>query len=274
MTTATLIRGIVNFINGTVITDSTECEALLSFDDRSVPAPLDKFYFAFLIGEDHVSVENTETEDCCQLIRMTVSMNCYAPPGESAIAVCAYAENVLERVNAQYAGMMSGYSIGKAVIDGYLKALKIPCKMHFQYEQCPAFNVSDSILRPFADFLCKTHANDASVHLSIAEREKLSAPVATGTYTGLGAYDSVTVTLGFAPKLVAVFPLNAAAVAFDAAHSAVKCSFDVAFPGGGNNRLIVTANGFTVAPNEAVTSGGAARTLNESGVTYCYVAVR
>ena len=172
MTTGQLIRGIVDYINTTLIDDPDDCEAILSFDDRTVPAPLDKYYFAFLIGSDDVSVENIDTEDCCQLVKMTVSMNCYAPPGESAIAVCAYAENILEGVNAQYSGMMHGYTIGKAVIDSYLKALKIPCEMHFRYEQCPAFNVSTSVLRPYADFLCRTHVTDSTLHLASGDRDR------------------------------------------------------------------------------------------------------
>ena len=157
MTTSELISGIVGFVNNQVIEDPSICEALLSFDDRAVPAPLTKYYFAFLIGQDKVDLQNIGTEECCQRTQITVSMNCYAPPGESAIGVCSYAERVLERINIEYAGLMGSYEIGTAVIDDYLKALKIPCKLHFQYEQCPAFNISGTVLRPYADFLCKTH---------------------------------------------------------------------------------------------------------------------
>ncbi|MBQ5968641.1 MAG: hypothetical protein IKN72_11825 [Clostridia bacterium] len=274
MTTAQLIRGIVNYINSSLIDDPSDCEAILSFDDRTVPAPLDKYYFAFLIGSDHVSVENVGTDECCQLIKMDVSMNCYAPPGESAIAVCAYAENILEGVNARYAGMMSGYTIGQAVIDSYLKALKIPCEMHFQFEQCPAFNITDSILRPFADFFCKTHVTDGSVHLTQAERDRISVPIVTGTYTGLGPYNDVQIQLDFAPKFVAVFPEDAAAVAWDSVNSTTKCSFDFTWPGSTNHCLHITAGGFTVHQNTTVPQNSSTRTLNEYGVTYAYVAVK
>ena len=274
MTTSTLIRGIVSYINSSIITDSSECEAILSFDDRTVPAPLNKYYFAFLIGKDKVDVENALTEDCCQRSVVTVSMNCYAPPGESAIAVCAYAENVLEQVNAQYAGMMCGYSIGTAVIDSYLKALKIPCEMRFQYEQCPAFNISSSVLRPFADFLCKTHVNDASVHLSAAERNRLTTPLVCGTYLGGGPYNPVTVNLGFTPSFVAVFPQNAPAVTYDSIYNTVKSSFDCTFPGSGNTLLQTGAAGFTVQQAETTPQNSACRTLNEENVTYVYLAVK
>ena len=274
MTTAQLIRGIVNHINTVLIDDPDDCEAILSFDDRTVPAPLDKYYFAFLIGKDHVSVENVGTEDCCQLIKMDVSMNCYAPPCESAIDVCAYAENILEGVNARYAGMMSGYTIGKAVIDSYLKALKIPCEMHFQFEQCPAFNITDSILRPFADFLCKTHVLDTGVHLTQAERERISAPIVTGTYSGIGPYNPVLVSLGFSPRFVAVFPTDGPAVTWDSVSGTVKCSFDFSYPDSANHNLTVTATGFTVRQSEPSPQTGGSRTINENGVTYAYVALK
>lgn len=274
MTTAQLIRGIVNHINTHLISDPSECEAILSFDDRTVPAPLDKYYFAFLIGTDHVSVENVGTTDCCQLVKMDVSMNCYAPPGESAIAVCAYAENILEGVNAQYAGTMSGYTIGQAVIDSYLKALKIPCEMHFQFEQCPAFNISDSILRPFADFLCKTHVNDSSIHLSQSERRWISEPFAVGIYHGLGAYNDVSVTLGFSPRFLAVFPADAPAATVDSANNITKCSFDFCCPGVTNHCLTLTASGFIVHQATSASPNSSIRTLNENGVTYAYFAVK
>ena len=274
MTTTELISGIVNFVNRDVIDDSSVCEALLSFDDRAVPAPLTKYYFAFLIGQDKVDLQNVDTVDCCQRTRITVSMNCYAPPGESAIGVCAYAERVLEQINIQYAGMMGGYEIGTAVIDDYLKALKIPCKLEFQYEQCPAFNVSGTVLLPFADFLCKTHVNDSSIHLSPADRARLSAPFVCGSYTGLGAYNPATVNLGFRPMLVYAFPLNAPGVRLDTQNNTLMNRSDCAVLGFANDYIHISNTGFSVSAADAVQPNTAMRALNETGVTYGYIAVK
>ncbi len=274
MTTTNLINGIVNFVNDTVIEDSAVCEALLSFDDRAVPAPLTKFYFAFLIGQDKVDLENIDTEECCQRTQITVSMNCYAPPGESAIGVCAYAEQVLDRVIAEYAGLMGSYEIGTAVIDDYLKALKIPCKLHFRFEQCPAFNVSGTIIRPYADFLCKTHVNDTAVHLSPADRARISAPFVCGTYNGLGPLNTVTISLGFRPLLVYVFALNAPAVKLDSNYNTLLNFTDCAVVGLSNDYIHITAGGFTVTAEDSMHYNTAMRALNESGVTYGYLAVK
>ena len=274
MTTNTLVRGIVDFINNDIIDDSDDCEALLSFDDRVVPAPLTKMYFAFLIGEDKVNIINSDTEDCCQATEITVSMNCYAPPGESAIGVCSYAEDVLERVNAEYAGLMSGYKIGEAVIDDYLKALKIPCEMYFRYEQCPAFNVSDSVIRPFADFLCKTHVVDTAVHLSLEERNWIAEPIVCGTYLGLGRYNEVPVYLGFRPKLVIIFPQDDSAVAMDNVYNTVKCYFDIVFPGAVNSRVRLTSSGFTVSQGESTPVDSSFRVLGEENRIYNYIAFK
>lgn len=274
MTTTELISGIVNFVNREVIDDPSVCEALLSFDDRAVPAPLTKYYFAFLIGQDKVNLQNVDTVDCCQRTQITVSMNCYAPPGESAIGVCAYAEQVLEQINIQYAGLMGGYEIGTAVIDDYLKALKIPCKLQFRYEQCPAFDVSGTILRPFADFLCKTHVNDNSVHLSPEDRARLSAPVVCGSYTGLGAYNPVTITLGFRPMAVFVFPLNSAGVKLNTGYNTLLNYSDCAILGFSNDYIHFTSSGFSVSAADAMQSNTAMRALNESGVSYGYIAVK
>lgn len=274
MTTNTLVRGIVDFINESVITDPGVCEALLSFDDRAVPAPLTKLYFAFLIGEDKVDILNVNTEDCCQRTEITVSMNCYAPPGESAIGVCSYAEEALERVNAQYAGTMSGYKIGEAVIDDYLKALKIPCEMYFCYEQCPAFNVTGSIIHPFADFLCKTHVNDTTLHMSLQERDRLAEPFVCGTYLGLGQYNQIPVYVGFKPSLLIIFPQDDSWVGFDSAYNTVKCYFDIIFKGGENSRVGLTASGFTVYAGQSSTSGSSQRVLGEQNRIYNYIAFK
>ena len=274
MTTTELINGIVSFVNRDVIDDPDVCEALLSFDDRAVPAPLTKFYFAFLIGQDKVDLQNVDTVDCCQRTQITVSMNCYAPPGESAIGVCAYAENVLDQINIQYAGMMGGYEIGTAVIDDYLKALKIPCKLHFQYEQCPAYDVSGTVLLPYADFLCKTHVNDNSVHLSPADRARISTPFICGTYTGLGAYNPATVTLGFRPTVVFVYPLNDVAVKLNTSYNTLMNFSDCAVSGFSNSYIQITNTGFSVSAADAMQSNTSMRTLNETGVVYGYIAVK
>ena len=274
MTTAELISGIVGFVNNQVIEDPSICEALLSFDDRAVPAPLTKYYFAFLIGQDKVDLQNIGTEECCQRTQITVSMNCYAPPGESAIGVCSYAERVLDRINIEYAGLMGGYEIGTAVIDDYLKALKIPCKLHFQYEQCPAFNISGTVLRPYADFLCKTHVNDMTIHLTPADRARISAPFVYGTYHGLGPYNPAAVSLGFRPMLVAVFPLNDTAVKIDSTYNTVMNYSDIAMYGYANSYITITSDGFTVAAEDAMHYNAAMRALNEAGKTYGYIAVK
>ena len=274
MTTTTLINGIVRFVNNEVIADQNVCEALLSFDDRAVPAPLTKLYFAFLIGQDKVNILNEDTEACCQKTQITVSMNCYAPPGESAIGVCAYAEDVLERVNAEYAGMMSGYEIGTAVIDDYLKALKIPCKLIFQYEQCPAFNVSDSVIYPFADFMCKTHVLDTDVHLSLADRARFSMPLQFGRYTGLGAEHPVSINLGFRPAMVLLFPINCPAVRLDTTLGSLKNYFDILFDGVHSDMVSITDTGFTVYEPSNIPANASVRTLNESGAYYGYAALK
>ena len=274
MTTTELIGGIVQFVNDTVIDDSSVCEALLSFDDRAVPAPLTKFYFAFLIGQDKVNLENIDTLECCQRTRITVSMNCYAPPGESALGVCAYAERVLDRVNAEYAGLMSGYEIGTAVIDDYLKALKIPCKLSFCYEQCPAFNISGTIIRPFADFFCKTHVNDSSVHLSPADRARIAAPYVCGSYTGIGAYNPTTIYLGFRPSFVYIFPRNGAAVRLNGTYNTLMNYSDCAVSGLSNDFISITSTGFSVSAADTVPYGSAVRALNETGVEYAYIAMK
>ena len=264
MTTANLVRQIVTMINEQVLDDLDTVEAVLSFDDRTVPQPLTKIYFAFLIGQDTVSLLDDSTQYACQMTDLTISMNCYAPPGENAIDIAAHAEAVLGKVNENYAGLMSGYEIGTAAIDDYLKALKVPCRMFFKFEQCPAF----------ADFLCKTHVMDKTVHLSAAEREQLDTPFAAGTYVGLGAYNPVTVALAFTPRAVLIFPVNDAPFSLDTAHNTFLCRTAVAAAGVSDSLVTLQSGGFRVSQPETIPFDSSIRSLNEQNRTYGYVAFR
>ena len=274
MTTANLVREIVRRINEDILLDTDTVEAVLSFDNRTVPQPLTKIYFAFLIGQDNVSLLDDGTQSACQRTKLTVSMHCYAPPGENAIEVAAHAEAVLSKLNEHYSGIMQGYEIGTACIDDYLKALKVPCCMFFLFEQCPAYSVTDSVILPFADFYCKTHVLDGTMHLSQADREKLQTPFVSGTYVGLGAYNPVTVTLSFRPKLVLIFPLNAPWVSLDAARNTLLCFASAAADGLTDNYVTLLNTGFRVTQPETIGVDTAARTLNEGNRTYGYVAFR
>ncbi len=274
MTTANLVREIVTLINEDVLESTDTVEAVLSFDDRTVPQPVDKIYFAFLIGQDHVTLLDDGTQNACQLTQLTVSMNCYAPQGENAIEIAAHAEAVLSKVNETYSGIMQGYEIGTAALDDYLKALKVPCRMFFRFEQCPAYQISESVILPFADFFCKTHVLDSTLHLSSADREKLNAPFAFGTYVGLGAYNPVTVALAFAPKLVLLFPQNAAFAEIDAQHNTLLCRAGAAVTGTADSLITLQQAGFRVSQPDTIPYDSSIRSLNEANKTYCYVAFR
>ena len=274
MTTANLVREIVRMINEDVLEDTETVEAVLSFDDRTVPQPLTKIYFAFLIGKDNVSLLEDSTQFACQQTDLTITMNCYAPPGENAIEIAAQAEAVLGKVNENYSGLMSGYEIGTAAIDDYLKALKVPCQMFFHFEQCPAFQISDSIVLPFADFFCKTHVTDSTIHLSPSERERINTPFSAGTYVGLGAYNPVTVPLLFTPRAVLLFPVNAASVELDTTHNTLLCRTAVAATGVTDSLIALQSYGFRVTQPETIPYDSSIRSLNEANRTYGYVAFR
>ncbi len=274
MTTSNLVREIVRLINEQVLESTDSVEAVLSFDDRTVPQPVGKIYFAFLIGQDKVTLLEDETQNACQLTKLTISMNCYAPPGENAIEIASQAEAVLDKVNEHYSGIMQGYQIGTAALDDYLKALKVPCSMFFRFEQCPAFQITGSVILPFADFFCKTHVLDGSVHLTVAEREKLNEPFVTGSYVGLGVYNPVTVTLAFAPRLVLIFPQNAAFAAHDTARNTLLCYAAAAAPGTTDSAVTLLQTGFRVTQPDTIPFDSSVRTLNEANRVYCYVAFR
>ena len=146
--------------------------------------------------------------------------------------------------------------------------------MFFRFEQCPAFQISGSVILPFADFFCKTHVLDSSVHLSVSEREKLNEPFVTGSYVGLGPYNPVTVPLAFAPQLVLIFPHDAPFAETDTLHNTLLWRASAAAPGLSDSAITLLQTGFRVTQPDTIPFDGSIRSLNEANRIYCYAAFR
>ena len=88
------------------------------------------------------------------------------------------------------------------------------------------------------------------------------------------AYNPVTVTLAFAPKLVLIAPQNAPFAELDAVHNTLLCRAAVAATGVTDSLIALQSGGFTVTQPETIPYDSAIRSLNEANRTYFYVAFR
>ena len=248
-------------------------EAVLSYSGSRVRAPIKKTYLSFMTGENNVSHYYDETEKCCRLNKISISMNCYSPANLAAEETIAKAEAVLDRLCDIFAGDMTGYKLEKANLDDDAKAVKIPCTLFFRYESCPAYDVGESVLLPYSTFMCKTHVTDDSRHLSEKEKAFVSQPVVTGRYVGTGDTDN-EIELGFRPKLLVLYEVGSQLFAYDALNSEVHYRFAVCGTGANTRGITLTATGFKISGSISVKSNGAICELNDLLLNYAYIAIR
>ena len=272
MKTDDLVSKIVTKIN-TDMTDIENIEAVLSYTGSKIRAPIKKIYLSFMTGENNVSHYYDETEKCCRLNKISVSMNCYSPSNLAAQEVIAKAEEVLDRLCDYFDGYMIGYKLEEAGLDDDSKAVKIPCSLYFRYESCPAYDIADSPLVPYADFMCKVHVKNQNVHLTESEKEFLQHPVITGRYVGSGAEDR-EVYLGFRPKMLILYEIGSQLFAYNAVDGEVHYRFAVCCSSGNARGVTLTSTGFKISKSVSVKADGAICELNELLLNYAYIAVQ
>lgn len=271
MKTDSLVLSIIEKINSQM-SDIENVEAVLSHSGEKIRAPIQKIYLAFLTTGNNVSYFSDENEECCCRNKIEIQMNCYASFTESAESVIAKAETVLTRLCGLFAGEMIGFDLGKAVRDDDAKALKISCKLFFRYETCPAYETESSVLKPFADFFCKTHALNEEIHLTEKEKQFVRTPFAMGTYIGNGQ-KTRDICLEFSPRLLLVFAASLPPVIVSE-QGKVCCRYGFSCTEGASRGLLALSNGFRITTSASTLFEGSLIELNNALQKYVYVALR
>lgn len=265
MKTDTLVEQLVSKTNA--LTNVTGVTAVLSYSGTPVRSPVEKVTLAFMTSENLTTHFVDENNECCRRLRFIISMNCYAPKTMDVKSVTAKAETVLDELYDAYAGQMKTYRLGKAEIDDDTKTLKIPCKLIFEYEACVAYSTQNSVLRPYSDFLCKTHVDDISVHLTSDEKTFVSMPVIVGRYTGTGS-ETKEVSIGRRPAAVIVYEITSALISKKESGNKICCNFGFSCGNGNSMGVYRTEDGFGV---RNASSGDTVTNLNESLHNYAYI---
>ncbi|MEG0978418.1 MAG: hypothetical protein RR911_05810 [Oscillospiraceae bacterium] len=127
------------------------------------------------------------------------------------------------------------------------------------------FNSDNSII----DNILGTHTADKDIHMTAAERTLWNTQCVTGMYFGSGAAQ-VTVTLGFQPKALFIFPYNKSLgnIGTAGSYSAIGTK-NMSSLG-----LEVTATGFKVSHGTPYAVDGIAPKLNELDIDYGYIAIK
>lgn len=270
MQTNEIVRDLIEKINSQEGA-GTRFLAVYAHEYKVRDLPIDKAYIAFLTDENKIGFFENNAKECCK--RTTVSVRCdFIFPKNGQISQCyALAEGLLDALSVSYAGKLSEYKISKAVADNDLKSFRLPCVMKLVYEQCPAQTGEGAVIKPFADFFCKSHVNDKTSHLTSEEKQYINSPFVVGHYGGTGE-QRLELELGFRPKLLFVFASGSSGIGKSA--DDLTAYFGFAASNRATKGLEITQNGFAVEIGDDIVSKGVYSSLNYFGITYNYAAFK
>lgn len=132
------------------------------------------------------------------------------------------------------------------------------------------FNYDNEIL----DSVIAAHINNADIHMSQEETEKLNSPFIMGSYIGDGASTRI-IKLSFTPSFIVVFASSVPFSAYDKENNKVY-SFGAAVGSAyGSSGIQMGENSFTVIESTGVaTASNYYPRMNTSGYRYQYIAFR
>lgn len=270
MQTNEIVKGLINKINedkGVL----ENYEAVYAFDEKKIELPIKKTYVSFSTKENAIKYFEDENKACCKRTKVEIKANLFAPPSEKTIDTYTLAEVLLEHLLVNYEGTISGYTIGSIKVNEDLKAFELPCIIELLYEQCPSYVQPGHPYLPFADFMCKTHVDDKTSHLTAEEKAYINSPFVTGTFVGDGEAQ-LDIILGFKPRCLFVFGTGTTCMGFE--NEEHTCYFAFAINGKGTKGLTINTDGFSVKMTSTMTSKNVTAKMNVSGQTYNYIAFK
>lgn len=124
------------------------------------------------------------------------------------------------------------------------------------------------------DTVISGHLSDMLLHLTEADRLKLSSGLVVGNRAGSGT-EEASITLDFEPKLVFVFAKEKSPLDYSASGSYVVVNSGIATPWGNTAGVVVSGNKVTFKQSKTnPEAGGTLLNLNKLYGQYVYLAVR
>ena len=116
------------------------------------------------------------------------------------------------------------------------------------------------------------HIANSGIHVTAAEKAKISEPFAVAVYAGSGASQR-TISLAFTPSFVIVYKRDMPAVTYSNGES-VAHSACASYGHGAAYGLSITTSGVIVNEDSSANQDGVRASLNESGSQYTVIAFK
>ncbi len=267
-----IISQLIDYVNELDVGDLFT--AVKAYETRNLPVPIKTTYLVFATKENTVTVFSDDNEEYCQRNKVVIRLNCYTPMKTTPQNVYSFVEMILDYINDEFSGAMTGFSIDETEYDSSTNAYKLTALLNFNYEICTGDSSGNSELNAAKEFLCKTHVNDTLLHLTSKDRLYLDSPVVSGTYWGTGSTTELSVELGFYPSAVIVFRSAYHPVLLNMAAESNVNYFAFAGRSINTKGIRLTGTGFAVKEADSAASVNSNTRLNSDGVVYGYLAFR
>lgn len=275
-----IISELIDYVNKHVYVYAS---AVRGYENVEPELPLHHFVVAFSTYKNNVKYflqdtldENTQqvTQEYCTTRDLVIKMTTFCYIKKSGMDIYLPTEQVLQKLNNRFAGQMKGYDIGKLQVDEELKAYKVESYLYFEFEECPAEDVTNAGIYPEPEFACRNHAKNETIHLTAAQKQYLESPVVCGSYTGNGSTSNHDIDLGFKPKAVIIFRAGRHIVSEPADGNAIYSFLGMCCSSGSIRGCNVLDNGFRVRTNSSNLVDGVNCDFNAADAKYVYIAFR
>ena len=221
-------------------------------------------------------IENSEgvlvPDEYCRLAEIKLRFSIYVPYSLGGTACHEAFTRVVDCLNFKSDLNLRNSTCQPISADRETDAFVMKSFVDIEAQFCPAES-SDIQYESFLPktFFCSSHMKDDSLLLNPGEREKWNSSVVVGTYFGTDE-SSVTINLGFKPKLVIVSPINLPL--FYSKGAVSYCLTGIAAPNCPGAGVKITDNGFRIIQGSSQNNGDTYVYLNKLGYDYNYIAVK
>ena len=278
-TISALPASIVTWLQG--IVELKSITFMTEFPPHAKAVPLKNSIVSVGISDVTIKDHFTETDgvlvadEYCRTAEIKIALGIHVPASLGGSTCHDVFTKVVDYLTFSSDFKITSSGCGKISSDRNTEALVMTAEINIEAEFCPADETGISV-SSFIDktLFCNTHMHDTSIHITQEEREKWTNSSAGGTYVGTGSATR-TISLGFSPKFIAIFPCGDPpfSIDFSTGTTNVFIAFSIA-NGIGTNGVETTSTGFKLLNGKNYAVNNVIPKTNDSGKTFVYFAVK
>ncbi|HBL40233.1 MAG TPA: hypothetical protein DDY98_01145 [Ruminococcaceae bacterium] len=235
------------------------------------------------VGLDNVRIsdfftENSEGEqvpdEYCRLAKVRIRVSIHVPYSAGGTACHTAFTKIVDCLNFKSDFNISESGCESIAADRDTDAFVMKSWIDIQAQFCPA----ESAAVQYAAFMpktmfCRSHLENTDIHVTTQDKAHWNSPLEIGYYSGTGN-GSRTVSLGYRPKFVLVFPaVYPPFYNLSSDPSQLICLCGMAGQTLSSSGIELTSTGFRVTQSSEIGTGNTLTKLNWENADYIYCAM-